>query len=69
MEKQTMLMNFHCAGVISKEEMYVVNEDNEFVYLCDDEDGYDTVWQFNKKTGECINDNTMFGSKRTIDVK
>lgn len=27
----------------------------------------ETKWVFNKKTGKCLNDNTMFGASRSIN--
>ena len=27
-----MLMNFYCGGITTKEEMYKINEDNEYIY-------------------------------------
>ena len=63
-----MLMNFYCGGMTTKDEMYIIKEDSKYIWLCDDEDGNDTQWQFDKKTGECLNDNTFLGARRSIEV-
>jgi hypothetical protein len=55
-------MYFHLAGVVSEEVLPVHEETEKTISLKDD----DTIWQFDKKTGKCLNDNTAFGAKRTI---
>ena len=55
-----IVMFFHCAGLVSKEECEITNFDNETVEL-------DDQWIFNKSDGTCINDNTFMGAKRTIE--
>ena len=56
-------LNFHCAGVVSHEEMTVLYFDDETITTDDTEGGR----IFDRKTGKCLNDSTSFGSKRTID--
>lgn len=62
--KKTIIMYFHCAGVISNTEENVVSEDEKYIHV--DRDGYGKVWTFIKKTGKCINDENAFGCYRTI---
>lgn len=57
-------MYFHCFGTTSKEKTKVVDISDDYVYLERDDD---RTWKFDRKTGECLNDETMFGAKRTID--
>ena len=56
-------MKFHCAGVVSTENLQVMEEDALRISL---KRGEDTVWIFTKKTGKCINDNNFGGAYRTI---
>lgn len=65
-------MCFYLNGWISKEEMYVVNETTNKVYLCDRENpnkyNDDTIYEFDKVTGECLNDNDFLGARRYLEV-
>jgi len=54
-----IIMFFHCAGLVSEEEWEVTNIDENTIELGNE-------WNFDKKTGKCLNDNNMFGAKRTI---
>jgi len=56
-------LNFHCAGVTSHEEMTIIDFDEKTITTDDCEDGR----KFDRKTGECLNDTTSFGARRTID--
>ena len=68
MKTNKMLMNFYGGGMTTKEEMYIIDEDSEYIQLCGDEEGNDTIWKFDKITGDCLNDNTFLGCKRSINV-
>ena len=68
MKTNKMLMNFYGGGMTTKEEMYIIEENSEYIQLCGDEDGNDTIWKFDKITGDCLNDNTFLGCKRSINV-
>lgn len=57
-------MSFHCAGVTSFEDLKVMSENDTTIEL---ERGEGVVWIFNKKTGKCLNDETSFGARRTIE--
>lgn len=58
-------MYFHYAGLVSKEKTVVVEVDDKFVHL---DRGGDEPWKFDMKTGECLNDNTWGGARRTIEA-
>lgn len=58
-------MYFKLAGITSLEDEEVAKEDGKYIYIQRDEDG--RFWQFEKKSGKCINDYTAFGAKRYID--
>ena len=56
------IMLFHCAGFISEESWHVstVHKDRT-VTLENDK-------RFSLETGECLNDDTTFGAKRTLKL-
>jgi hypothetical protein len=62
---------FHGAGTVSKEKRTVIDftdaviTTNETIHP-DNGHGEENE-RFDRKTGKCLNDNTMFGFKRTID--
>jgi hypothetical protein len=60
---ETATMEFHGGGVVSEEELEIVNIEGDFVFL-DDGDGCDYGWKFDVNTGKCLNDNTFLGCKR-----
>lgn len=63
METKKIIMHFHCAGVVSDEEVEVIKETKTTITV----DDSDNERVFDKKTGKCLNDNTVFGARRTID--
>jgi hypothetical protein len=62
-QKATML--FHGAGVTSKEKHVVSKVTKDEIWL---DCGDDHEWCFNRKTGHCRNDNTMFGFRRELEL-
>lgn len=67
-DKVTML--FHCAGVVSEEEVTVMNVDGCTIAV---DDIFDTEFGeayrlFNTNTGKCLNDSNYFGAKRTLKL-
>ena len=68
------IMYFHAFGEISEEIKTVVESTDDVITLDDYKDVYDAVRDenttvgrmFNRKTGECLNDTTFLGAKRTI---
>lgn len=62
---KTVTMAFHGFGVTSYEDVEVINENENIVYLYKNEDG--DTWKFDKKTGQCLNDETEFDCYRTIN--
>lgn len=67
-DKVTML--FHCAGVVSEEELTVIKVDGDIITT--DEVFYtkekDEYRKFNTKNGKCLNDSNYFGAKRTLKI-
>ena len=63
----TVTMLFHLAGCVSEEKWKIINVDGDIVTLDTDED-VDRCRKFNTKTGECINDDTTFGARRTLKI-
>jgi hypothetical protein len=57
-----ILFNFHCAGVVSQEETTVTKVGKDYIQISDGEPEY----RFDKKTGNCLNENNYFNSKRTL---
>jgi hypothetical protein len=55
-------MFFHCAGVTSKEDVDVVDENDRDITV--DDSGVSRT--FSKKSGRCINDENFAGAYRTI---
>lgn len=55
----TIIMHFHCAGVVLDEEWEVTDVSDKHIYL--------ENWIFDKTSGRCINDDNTFGARRTID--
>ena len=56
-------MYFHGAGVTSEEKCEVLKINETTVTINDGDDGR----KFNRKTGECLNDNNFMEFSRTID--
>lgn len=72
MKKGTKIkMHFHCAGVTSNEEVTIKSVDEKTITITDtwhsDKSGEEENGMFDRKTGKCLNDNTSFGARRTID--
>lgn len=67
----TIIMNFHCAGFTSTEELKVVSVTGDIVTTNETFNGDkgEEKRKFCLKTGKCLNDSNYFGSKRTINVK
>jgi len=59
---QTIKFNFHGFGMVSQEETEVIEVKNNVITISDGEPEY----QFDAKTGKCLNDNTYMGCKRTL---
>jgi hypothetical protein len=62
-------MFFSCAGTVSEELLRIIEINNLTVTLDDfgtDDEGNDGYRIFDRKTGKCLNDNTMFDCKRYI---
>ena len=67
---QKIKLYFHCAGVVSEEERVVKKFNKDFVWTDETihpDSGGEELERFDRKTGKCVNDNTMFGAKRRID--
>ena len=64
---KTMTMIFRIDGVDSEEDLEVVGETETTVTLDTDEDVEDCK-VFSRKTGECINDVTVFGASRRLKM-
>jgi len=65
-----IVMNFHCAGVVSQETLKVIKFENDVIYTnetFDNETGEENR-KFCSKTGKCLNDSNYFGAWRTIDI-
>lgn len=58
---QTIIMKFHFAGQVSEEEHDVILVEGDILTLDNDH-------QFSIITGECLNDNTFMGAKRTLKL-
>lgn len=58
----SMKFNFHCAGVISQEKTIVTKVGRSYIQISHGEPEY----QFDKKTGKCLNDSTSFGAHRSL---
>lgn len=56
-------MYFHCAGVVSEEQLDVIAVDKTTITLDDGE----IERKFERKSGKCLNDNNFLGAKRTVD--
>ena len=64
-----MVMYFSIAGETSEDNCIVMDIDDDTVSLNDifeDEDGNKSYRKFDRKTGECLNDNNWMGGKRRI---
>ena len=61
-------MLFHCAGAVSEEEYMICHVRDDIITLDTDSEP-DKCYRFNTKTGECINDNTYLGCKRTLKLE
>lgn len=63
-------MLFHCAGVTTKEQWPVLKvlKSKNIVILHTDEYEEKECYKFDMTTGECLNDNTDFGCKRTLKI-
>ena len=64
-----MTMYFSIAGVVSDELLTVMEITPDEVALDDifeDEDGNDCYRRFDRRSGQCKNDNTWMGGKRYI---
>ena len=66
-EGDTAVMEFHLMGVTSEEEYEVVKVEKNIVILDTDED-LKRCFKFDSTTGECLNDNTHMGAKRTLKL-
>lgn len=64
-------MFFSCAGVVSEEERIVKKFDDKTITTDEtihpDNSKKEEYEKFDRKTGRCLNDNTMFGGRRFID--
>lgn len=60
---QIIKMSFHCAGVVSYEDLKIMSFTDETVTIDDTDDGR----IFDRKTGKCLNDSNYFGAWRTIE--
>lgn len=59
---QIIKFNFHGFGMVSQEETEVIKVDNNVITVSDGEPEY----EFDAKTGKCLNDNTYMNCKRTL---
>ena len=62
-------MYFFMAGVVSEEELEVIEIDEDTVTLNEegtDDEGNEVFRKFDRKTGKCLNDNTWMGARRYI---
>jgi hypothetical protein len=62
-----VIMLFHGFGAVSEEPQKVIAIRKNIVTLDTDEDPKKCK-KFNTETGECINDDTMFGCFRTLKL-
>ncbi len=58
----TATMKFHLIGLISEEEATVINVSRKNIVTLDNN------FKFDGRTGECLNDNTYLGAKRTLKI-
>lgn len=61
---------FHAAGVISEEDRIIKDIDAKVITTdttLHPDKGGEEYERFDRKTGKCLNDNTIFGCKRRID--
>ena len=58
----TVIMLFHCAGLVSEEEWEVVTVHKDNTITLDNEK------RFSLEDGSCLNDDTTFGAKRTLKL-
>lgn len=68
---QKITINFHCAGVVSQEQLKIIDIQGD-VLITDETfngDNGEEKRKFNSITGKCLNDSNYFGSKRTIEMK
>lgn len=56
-------MFFFFGGITTTEKIEVMEVTDEFVFLAR---GSTSTWQFSRKTGKCLNDNTFMGARRFI---
>jgi len=63
--KKKVTMFFHCAGIISKEK-FEIREETDTIVILDTDENINRCFIFNKNTGQCLNDETIFDCKRTI---
>jgi len=54
--------NFHGFGLISQEETFITKVGKDYIQV----DAGEPEYKFDKKTGECLNDNTYMGCRRTL---
>ncbi len=60
-------MAFHMGGLITYENMEVIDVDGDNILL-DKGSGIEDAWMFNVKTGNCLNDNNFLGAFRKLVV-
>lgn len=65
--KMKRIMKFFCAGTVSEEE-YEVRQEKDGIIWLDTDENLNQCKQFDIKTGECLNDSTAFGAKRTLKL-
>lgn len=66
----TVKLYFRCAGVVSEENRTVRTVTKDCITTDETlhpDKGGEEYEKFDRKTGKCLNDNTMFGGSRRID--
>lgn len=61
----TIKIDFHAVGLVTTEEEIVLDVNDETVTI--DAEDERCQFKFNRKTGECLNDNTFGGGKRMLN--